>query len=113
MVYRLCQSLPSDRGHVVLIKKCFFTNVKLLKPLKDIGIDACGTAKAGSGFPVDLLQIRKISTKNKNCLYNTCTTATPDVLCCVWQDLGTTQIMTTVHSASDLEKSEIIPKEKR
>lgn len=43
----------------------------------------------------------------------TYTTAIPDVLYFVWQDLGTTQIMTTVHSARDLEKSEFIPKEKR
>ena len=39
--------------------------------------------------------------------------ATEDVLCFVWQDLGTTQIMTTVHSACDLESSVFLPKEKR
>lgn len=112
VVYRLCQSLPSDRGYVVFMDN-FFTNVKLLKALKNIGIGARGTAKAGSGFPVELLQIRELSTKKKNWGMRTYTTATPDVLCFVWQDLGTTQIMTTVHSARDLEKSEFIPKEKR
>ena len=91
----------------------FFTNVKLMKALKDIGIGTCGIAKAGSGFPVELLQIRELSTKKKNWEMRTYTAATSQVLCFVWQDLGTTQIMTTVHSASNLEKLEFIPKEIR
>ena len=47
--------------------------------------------------------------KTRTCTYRT---STPDLLCFVLHDLGTTQIMTTVPSASDLEPSEFIPKEK-
>ena len=35
------------------------------------------------------------------------------MLCLVWQDLGTTQIMTIVHSVQDIEKSEYISHQKR
>ena len=40
----------------------FFTNVKLFTALREPGIGACGTAKAGSGFPIVLLEIRELST---------------------------------------------------
>ena len=43
----------------------FFTNVKLLTALKHLGIGGCGTAKAASGFPPELLEIRELSTKKK------------------------------------------------
>lgn len=41
------------------------------------------------------------------------TTASKDVLCLVWQDLGTSQIMTTVHYVEDIETSEFILSQKR
>ncbi len=88
-VYRLCESLPRDLGYVVFMDK-FFTNVKLLTALKHMGIGGCGTAKAGSGFPAELLEIRELSTKKDNWGTRTYTTATEDVLCFVWQDLGIT-----------------------
>lgn len=64
VVYRLCESLPQDVGYVVFMDN-FFINVKLLTALKQIGIGGCGTAKAGSGFPPELLEIRELSTKKK------------------------------------------------
>lgn len=112
VVYRLCESLPQGLGYIVFMDN-FFTNVKLLTALKHMGIGGCGTAKAGSGFPSELLEIRELSTNKDNWGTRTYTTATEDVLCLVWQDLGTTQVITTVHSASNLESSVFIPKEKR
>lgn len=41
------------------------------------------------------------------------TTASREVLCLVWQDLDTTQIMTTVHFVKDIEISEFISSQKR
>lgn len=107
VVYRLCESLPANQGYVVF-KDNFFTNVKLFTALMGLGIGACGTAKAGSGFPIELLEIWELSTKKNDWGLKAYTTASKDVLCLVWQDLGTTQIMTTVHSVQDIKKSEYI-----
>lgn len=91
----------------------FFSNVKLFTALKDLSIGAVGTAKLGSGFPVELLEIRELSTKKNVWGMKAYTTASEDVLCLVWQDLGTIQIMTTVHSVEDIETFEFISSQKR
>lgn len=64
VVYRLCESLPRDKGYMLFMDN-FFTNVKLLTALKYLGIGGCGTAKAGSGFPAESVEICKLSTKKK------------------------------------------------
>lgn len=89
VVYRLYESLPASQGYVVFIDN-FFTNVKLLIALRELGIGVCGIAKAGSGYPIELLEIQELSTKKNDWGIKEYTTASKDVLCLVWQDLGTT-----------------------
>lgn len=62
-------------------------------------------------FLQNYYKFRNYHQRNKQEIH-TYITATLNVLCFVWPDLGTTQIMTTVHFASDLESSEFISKEK-
>lgn len=44
----------------------FFTNSRLFKALKTLSIEACGTAKVKSGYPIELIQIRAAATKQKD-----------------------------------------------
>ena len=64
VVVQLCKSLPVDLGYVVYTDN-FFSCVKLFIALKELEIDACDTAKAGSDFSVSLLKLREaLSKKN-------------------------------------------------
>lgn len=80
----------------------FFTNVKLFKHLKKHGLGACGTVKAGSGFPAELLIFRDNSSKKNNWGFLQATTVEGSVLCMIWQDLNTVQLMTTCHSPEEI-----------
>ena len=64
VVLQLVKSLPTSIHPIyVVYMDNFFTNVKLYTALKELGIRACGTAKNGSGFPVELLTLREVLTK--------------------------------------------------
>lgn len=91
MVIQLCRSLPSYRepNMFVLYTDNFFTNVKLFRYLRKHGVGVCGTAKAGSGFPAEMLIFRDILTKKKDWGFLHATTVGDEVLCVVWQDLNT------------------------
>ena len=78
-----------------------------------MGIGACGTAKAGSGFPTTLLALRDATTKAKNWGLEAHTIIDDDVLCMVWVDLNTVQLMTTAYSLSDVETSDFLSPKKR
>ena len=52
----IMKSLPQNE-YVVYIDN-FFTSTKLLRALKSQGIAACGTAKLGSGIPLELLELK-------------------------------------------------------
>ena len=54
MVLQLVKSLPKPYSHVIYMKN-FFTNVKLYTALKELGIEACRTAKNESEFSSKLL----------------------------------------------------------
>ena len=117
VVIQLDRSIPSDEGlKYVIFLDNFFTNTKLFKALKTIGIVACGTAKSGCGFPVDLLRLRIAATKNKDWGKKALMTVTAnkskksniddgDILCMAWVDLNTLQLLTTVHTIEDLKTS--------
>jgi hypothetical protein len=67
IVIQLCRNLPSyETIKYAVFLDNFFTNTRLFKALKTIGIEACGTAKSGCGFSVDLLRLRAAATKNKD-----------------------------------------------
>ena len=84
----------------------FVTSTKLFKALKTMGIGACGTAKAGCGFLMELLRLRAAATKNKDWGKKALMTVKADkklnieegdVLCLAWMDLNKVQFMTTTH----------------
>jgi hypothetical protein len=52
---QVCRSLPDYETikYAVFLDK-FFTNTRLFKALKTIGIGACGTAKSGCEYSADL-----------------------------------------------------------
>ena len=56
IILQLCKTLSKPYNHVVYMDN-FFTNVKLYKALKELEIEACETAKNGSGFPIKLLTL--------------------------------------------------------
>ena len=111
VVLQLAKSLPKPYSHVVYMDN-FFTNVKLYMALKELGIGACGTAKNGSGFPPELLTFREILAKKKDWGMKAYSTV-EDVLCLAWQDNNTVQLMTTVHTPSEMEAYDIVSKTKR
>ena len=85
-----------------------------------MGIGACGTAKAGCGFPMELLRLRAAATKNKDWGEKALMTVKADkklnieegdVLCLAWVDLNTVQFMTTTHTIEDL--STVVYKDSR
>ena len=113
LVIQLCQSLPwySTLKYAVFLDN-FFTNIKLFKALKTMGIGACGTAKAGCGFPAELLHLRAAATKNKDWGKKAIMTVKEDkktnieegdILCMAWVDLNTVQFMTTIHTIEDVK----------
>lgn len=90
----------------------FLTNIKLLIALKDLGIDRCKTTKARSRYPTELLKIDKLSIKRDNQITKLHIIAANDDFCFIWQDLKTTQIMTTIYFANVLDFLVFIFKEK-
>ena len=111
VVLQLAKSLPKPYSHVVYMDN-LFTNVKLYTALKELEIGACGTAKNGSGFPPELLTFREVLTKKNNWGMKAYFTV-EEVLCLAWQDNNTVQLMTTVHTPSNMEAYDILSKNKR
>ena len=64
VVYNLCKQLPGGPNRYIVYTDNFFTSVDLYNTLKDIGIGAVGTTKAGS-FPAELLALAGPSKKQK------------------------------------------------
>ena len=113
IVYCFCETLLADRRGYVVFMDNFFSNAKLFIALKKLNINVVGQAKLGSAFPVKLLEIRKLSIRRSDWRMKIYITALKDRLCLVWQDLGSTQIMTAVHSIEDIETSEFISSQKQ
>ena len=98
----------------------FFTNTRLFKALKTINIGACGTAKAGSGYPDQILRMRVAAKKTDLGKIGLMTTESitkfgvddGDILCMAWVDLNTVQYMTTCHTVDGM-KTIIYKDEKR
>lgn len=109
MVIQLCRLLPHYRepNLFILYTDNFFTNVKLFKYLCHYGVGVCGTAKADSGFPAEMLVFWDILTKKKDWGFLQATTVDDEVLCVVWQDLNTVQLMTTCHSLEEVKKYQL------
>jgi hypothetical protein len=111
IVIQLCRNLPEyETLKYVVFLDNFFTNIRLFKALKTIGIGACGTVKSGCGFSADLLRLRAAATKNKNWGEKAIITVKRDklieegdILCMVWVDLNIVQFMIIIHTVKDLE----------
>lgn len=91
----------------------FFTSVKLYKCLRALGIGACGTAKAGSGYPASLLALRDATTKKNNWGLKAYTVVDDEVLCMAWVDNNTVQLMTTAYDISDIDTPYLLPPKRR
>jgi hypothetical protein len=64
LVDDLCQAHPGSKFSVVFDN--FFTTTRLFKELREWGIGAYGTAKAGSGMPIPHIRMREVASKEKN-----------------------------------------------
>ena len=64
VVYNLSKQLPGGPNRYVVYTDNFFTNVDLFTALREIGIGAVGTTKAGS-YPAELLALEGPSKKQK------------------------------------------------
>ena len=64
VVYNLCKQLPGGSNQYIVYTDNFFTSVDLFSALRDIGIGAVGTTKAGS-YPAELLALDRPSKKQK------------------------------------------------
>ena len=93
----------------------------LFKALKTMNIGACRTAKAGSGFPDQLLRMLMAATKQTDWgKMGLMTTESSkkfgvddgDILCMAWVDLNTVQYMTTCLTVDEM-KTIIYKDEKR
>ena len=111
VVIQLCKSLPNHLRFMLFVDN-FFTNVQLFKALRTLNIGACGTAKVGSGFPIELVQIRAAATKQKdwgklglmtNSSNEKMNIDEGEVLCMAWVDLNTVQYMTTTHTIDGMK----------
>ena len=65
VVYNLYKQLPDGPNRYTIYTDNFFTSVDLFSALRDTGIGAIGTTKAGS-FPAELLALDGPSTKQKS-----------------------------------------------
>ena len=112
MVIQLCKQLPPSSGGYILYTDNFFTSTKLFKALRTLGIEACDTAKSGSGYPPSLLALRDAITKKDNWGLKA-HTVVDEVLCMAWIDLNTVQMMTTAYSISDIKTLYFLPPRRR
>ena len=110
VVIQLCKCLENSIGSVCFVDT-FFTNARLFKALKSMGIGACGTAKIGCGFPLELVRLRAAATKQKDWGEMGLMTIQKDekmniedgdVLCMAWVDLNTVLFMTTNHTVDEM-----------
>lgn len=113
LIIQLCKLLTPLNGGYILYTDNFFTSIKLYKCLRSIGIAACGTAKAGSGFHPSLLAIRDAATKKKDWGLKAYTVVDDEVLCLAWVDNNTVQLMTTAHSISEVNTPHFLPPKRR
>ena len=97
MIVQFIRGLPNARGNYHLFLDNFFTTTKLGRVLRRLGVAMSGTAKAGSGFPKSLLQLRCCSTKKRD-WGKQIIDVSENVLCLAWQDNNVVQFMTTGYS---------------
>ena len=64
VVYNFCKQLLGGPNRYIIYTDNFFTNVDLYTALREVGIGAVGTTKAGS-FPAELLALNGPSDKTK------------------------------------------------
>ena len=104
MIIQLCKQLSSAFDEYILYTDNFFTSTKLFKTLRTLGIDACDIAKSDSEYSFSLLAIRDVITKKNNWGLKT-HTVIDEVLCMIWVDLNTMQLMTIAYNISDIKTS--------
>jgi hypothetical protein len=64
LVDDLCEAHPDAKFTVVFDN--FFTTDRLFKELREWGVSAYGTVKAGSGMPKPHIRMREVASKEKN-----------------------------------------------
>ena len=113
MIIQLCKQLSSASDEYILYTDNFFTSTKLFKTLRTLDIRACDTAKSDSEYSVSLLTIRDAITKKKNWELKTHTVVDEKILCMIWVDLNTMQLMTTAYDISDIKTSYFLSSKRR
>jgi len=95
-VYQLACTLPINQFFFTIYMDNYFTNILLLKALRDRGIGACGTSRPTSAeYPKEF----KFGKKKPSFPLNTISGVIQrDVLVCLWQDNNLVQFMSTVHT---------------
>lgn len=82
--------------------------MKLFKYSCKHGIGICEKAKASFRFPAEMLVFQDILTPKKYGGFLHAITMDDEVLCVVWQNLNTVQLMTTCHSLEEINKNQLI-----
>jgi len=98
-VYQLACTLPFNQFFFTIYMDNYFTNILLLKALRDQGIGACGTSRPSSAeYPKEF----KFGKKKPTFPLNTISGVIQrEVLVCLWQDNNLVQFMSTVHAISE------------
>ena len=112
MIIQLCKQLSSAFDEYILYIDNFFTSIKLFKTLRTLGIDACDIAKSNSEYSFSLLAIRDVITKKNNWGLKT-HTVIDEMLCMIWVDLNTMQLMTIAYNISDIKTSYFLSSKRR
>ena len=101
LVESMLKSQPQDFQFQVVFDN-FFTSTRLFNELRNWGIGAFGTAKAGSGMPRPHILIDKVATKEKNYgeVVNT-VVSQGRINCITFVDNGAVWMMSTVHDTAN------------
>ena len=94
-VYQLVRDLPFDRFSFTIYMDNYFTNIRLLEALFEIGVGGCGTARPTSAeYPREFKFAQRKPVFPLNTLSGV---IQGHVLVCLWQDNNLVRFMSTVH----------------
>ena len=104
-IIQQCKQLSSASDEYILYIDNFFTSTKLFKTLRTLDRKTCNTTKSDSKYSANLLTIRDAITKKNNWELKTHTVINEKILCMIWVNLNTMQLMTTAYDIFDIKIS--------
>ena len=102
MIIQLCKQLSFSFDEYILYTDNFFTSTKLFKTLRTFEIKACDIAKSDSEYSFNLFAIRDVITKKNDWNLKTHTVINK-MLCMIWINFNTMQLMTTAYDIFDIK----------